>query len=1266
MPGGLLTDFSSIGPSQSASQISYPFPEPVTNAGPPPDISSQPTSDKGLEVPTMPRPHSSASTAVSSSYHTPATAATYKVEPVTYAPAISLIVPASSPSSPRDIKTPLALNPSLDVSLPPPIGYASESEMHTKMYIPAAHAINEYEMPTAKVGEAGNGTVTSWRHSRGESQERLGQWVTSGPNGVMPNTSLASASSAVNRGGEPTALPTTMVGSALIEVFDDDDEDDSETPVEADELIKQGKLAVVENPKFMSEERRRELDREREKWMKQPSGAAVAEKSEEPERPKKDDGHVTFVPVSPPSTPNNKSSLKKKKETFPNSSSSPSTTKISPSKRFFGGLKGFFVKNRQPSASPAEVPSRNLDSPIAYPGDDSDDESPTKPSGGFQTFLLGTGAKKKDGSSATGGGGGGGGGGTRWSTRTDRNIRKLTKNVDERRTNEEFQHVVVQQTPAGGGGGAKEAVVDLGKRRRVSSVVTNPPPAAGASSAREKPPAATRTPAAGASAVSKGYSSDNASAAPPTDLGKRRRVNSVIHPPVGASSSREISPAATRTPAVDASAVSKGYSSDTAAATATTPSKPRKLTRQPSVGKTQTRPAGASAVSKGDTAAAAAPSTVTPTATTPSKTTTLTRQPSVGKTQTRSTSNPPIENTEGSRQPHVQPSQPQPHRQHSASSSGGGAIVLTAGATQPTGTLISRPGWDAQALPTAGGGLSRNNSILSGVSGGAGGSSSGGGGGGMSKKKKQRQTTLGHGMGSGTSLGRRSSLGSSSGHGGGVGGPTGSVVQPTQPAQSLMSIVEDVAKHNRDWNQESSQLHKNRNKIVGGGLEKDKTGPVVGMVDVVRAPRSFGRSELAQLDPAAIKARVMETSTSPNLPPAATGASGGVSRGRMIDIKAPGSIFDQRDTAVVGSAAQQKVASSDLTQSQQVNVTRRSSVTAGPAATSTPVARGKRPAKSPLRSAMKNPSRTPSPLTSPFLVPHVQKQQQALQDGSRRAGEVTPVPVPPAQSSMILGSQQHPSHTLYTTTTTATVDIRSSTMANGRADSASQRRKGKRQVRSADDAVGEDAGDSTSANDSGNEKFYTDDEGDTNHHAEAVVVTSTDRRAPPMLNGHADGYTGSSDLSHSTTSTAAVAVHRPPPPTTTSPTPQQPTTGTLVARRRKSVRVSLQPSYSPPPVVEDDSEEQPWVWKREHYTSFERDGGHQLHVHAPVPVAAGSNLLLNPAHRQKVVAREPSAGANDIWEDSDEDVEYQNAKLLLTRAAKNEKDMKVFVARGRS
>ena len=1431
---GPSSDFSSIGPSQSASQISYQFPEPTKLApNTSPEMLSQqqlPISDIGL-APPVPRRHSIASTVASSLYHTPATPATYTKESVKYAPAIALVVPASLPSSPRDINTPLASNPSFDVSLPPPIGYASESTTTTTtMYIPAAHAISEYEMPTATVAETGSvrsggsGTLTSWRHSRGESQSReemphgmlsLGAssgaapvaGSSSGP--ILSNMTTSSSSLTVTRGvvgGEQhTAVVPTRVGSVLVEVFEDpenneeeeedeEEEDDSELPVEVeDQLIKQGKLAVVENPRFMSEERRKELEREREKWTtKQPSDtvenvqqqqqqprsepAPEPESEPEPEPEGKKSfsflqqhkrtgtqdtatGRVTFAPVPSssviPSTPTKRSPSKATataagENLSTNSNSSP--YKISPSKRFFGSLKGLFVGTRPSPSSPHhEVPSQVPQDPspsrfrddrspsrILMNDDDSDNESPTKTRSGFQAFLLGTNAvKKKDGSSATAGGAGGGT--RRWSTRTDKNIRKLTNKSGDDDDDDEYDtylsqdvrnngvagDIVVRAGVVGGGGGVTGSRGGVGKKRSASgtaaatsngsAVTTTSGGGGGKKLKKTVPPSSTAAAPPTASALHATTSTPQRNDTTTTvqahtpdplmvsrkssvkadvprkrsasvdesmrrrttnsvaqqgvgevgqqtggdkevvvDLGKRRRVSSVIPatnptPPSVGASARGI-PAAMRTPTAGTSAVSKGYSSDTAAARA-----PPTVT--PTV------------------AATATPSKSTPSKPTPSKPT-LTRQPSVGKTQAHPTSNPHVvENAGGSRQqPHVQPSQPQPRRQHSASSSGGGAIVLTAGATQPTGTLISRPGWDAQALPTAGGGLSRNNSILSGVSGAAGGSSSGvgggGAGGGMSKKKKQRQTTLGHGMGSGTSIGRRSSLGSSSGHG-------GAVVQPSQPAQSLMSIVEDVAKHNREWSQESSQLLKNRNKIVGGGgLEKDKMGPAVGgMMDVVRAPRRFGRDELAQLDPATIKARVMETSTTTNLhqTPAATGASGaGGSGGRMFNIKAPGSIFDQRDTAAtVGSAParpqvyrQASNSAPDLTQNQQVNVARRPSAAAGPVATSTPVARSKRPAKSPLRSAMKNPSRTPSPLTSPFLVPHLQKQQ-ALHEGSRLAvksnvaGVVAPVPVPPAQQSTILGSQQQSSS--QTPSTTAATNIRPTTMTNGRTDSASQRRKGKRQVKSASDEVaGEEAGDSTSTNDTGNEIFYTDDE-DDDHHDEAP---------PPMLNGHAVGYTGSSDLSYSTTSTAAAVAHR-LPPTTTSPDTSQPTTTHNVARRRKSVRVSLQPTFSPsPPAVEyDDKEEQPWEWKQDHRHTTE--GQQQVHVHAPVPVAAGSSLLLNPVHhRQKAVAapppQEPSARAYDIWEDSDEDVEYQNAKLLLTRAAKKEKDMNMFAARSRS
>lgn len=1317
----------SIGPSQSASQIIHPFPEPVQNptTTTSPELQS-PTGDMGLAPPEIqiPRRHSVASTSHSSLYHTPGTPATYKVETVTYAPAVSLVVPPSSaslPSSPRDMNIPLA-STSFGIGLPPPINYASETEeVHTTMYIPAAHAISEYEMPTAKVAAesgGGNATLMGWRHSRGESQsqeevshhlQRVSSLAAPAPESTLPHTS-----------SEQKAVPITAAGSALIENFDEsehnmkEEEEEDFDSVLSEELIKQGKLAVVENPRFMSEQRRKELEK---KSMKQPD--VEQQKSEEPElEPAPEEkksfsflpqhkrtgtqdtsGRVSFATPTPKSSPS-----KGGGETLPYTSPS----KTSPSKRFLGSLKGLFGGSR-PSPEDSSPPRSRFRAPPPTPspivnfnnylgeddGDDGEYSTTTKTRGSFQTFLWGTGGgaalKKND---------GGGGGGRRWSTRTDRNIRKLAKNGVGDDDDDEYETYLSQgsrnkgvagdmvdgvrfrevkngsttgtaTTPANGsavtGGGRKKlkktvpapivtagpptsalqisstpqwnettrdqthVPADPSRPLRKSSVKTDGVPRKRSASVDESMRRRTSNMVAEQGVGEVGQTTP---AGGVVDLGKRRRVSSSVipatNPPaaaVGVYSARGI-PASTRTPSAavgTSAAVSKGYSSDTAAVRAA---------RAPPTVVAPAAPAAATATS--------------------SKPTTLTRQPSVGKTQTHptSTSNLPVENATGSRHQPPHP-HPQPHRQHSASSSVGGAIVLTAGATQPTGTLVSRPGWDAQALPTAGGGLSRNNSVLSGVSGVAGGSSSGG-------KKKQRETSLGHGMGSGA---RRSSLGSSSGHGGGGGGGgSRPVVQPAQPAQSLMSIIEDVAKHNRDWSQESSILHKNRNRIVSGGGLLEKEGPVVGMVDVVKAPRRFGRDELAQLDPAMIKARLMD----------ATGSSGSGGRGRMVDVKAPGSIFDQQDA--VGSAPvppklyrQPSSSTPELTQrQQQTSLARRPSGTiAGPAATSTPVARSKRPAKSPLRSAMKNPSRTPSPLTSPFLV---QKQQQAIQEGSRlavKSNVVAPVPVPPAQYSTILGSQEQ----LSSHTPSAATDIQSTAMVNGRAASASasQRRKGKREVKGTPDEI--EAGESTSANDTEDEIFYTDDENvddDDEYRGEAEVVSTTDNQgaAPPLLNGHAVGYTGGSDLSQSTTSTA---VHRHPAPTTTSPTTAQP-------RRRKSVRVSLQPTFSPsPPAVEydDDKEEQRWASKEDfhhHYTTTEGSvgGGQQqqqqlLHVHAPVPVAANSSLLLNPAHqRQQKAQAEP---AHDIWEDSDEDVEYQNAKLLLTRAAKKEKEMKLFAAR---
>ena len=1498
------SDFSSIGPSQSASQTNWDsqqLPEPINMMAVITDADSgmlgQPINDntvldaKRLSAgPTMPRPHSAESTTTSSLYHIPMPT-TYKLETVTYAPAIALVVPRkdvlSSPPPPilgSGDNTPLASGP----SLANPLAYAPVTEelsedqgLHIKMHIPAAHAINEYDIPTAEV--VGTGTSAAWRHSRGGSEERSTQMGYSTPQSQSQRTSLVafafpsepisefgpnvSSTSTLHPqrhilerriteeelqgnttvdlsrgGGGQAAVTSRAVTSALVEVFDDpennnyeeeeeEEDDDDELPIDVEvRLIQQGKLAVVENPRFMSEERKRELEKDRKRERMKVAGVEEGQDQEfdvEPVKEKKrfsflhqhpksagmptptqgqsqsqsDIGHATFAPAintpsAAPSTP--KTSPSKAGDNAPYTSPS----KTSPSKRFFGSLRGLFgvrqpvsprvpsqVQDSSPSSrfgtrkqdsspsrfrarSPSRIPTADSDSDADA---DSDVDSPTKAGGGLQALFRGAGAKKKAGSA----------GGTRWSTRTDKNIKKLTRTggLDD----DDDPGGYLSQVVGGSGGGiAGNAVVKAGlvggevggvsagpsgMRKRSASDIGPPPAVVGGSkvptsggkklkktqSPSPPPPSASelytsspqrnntngvavhahaptttpstpmkkssnaKTAAQGKRSVSVDEGARRMNVVPVqrgevvvgqtlvgggggdkekiVDLGKRRRraASDIVGPPltgkgsvITTATNASVGAPVRGVPATGTSAMSKDYSSDTATAAsghAVSPLK-KSVVRNPGPG-----PAAASILPATPNPATATPSRPTPT-----------RKTSIGKTH--ATPNTPANiKAGGSGQPHAQP---QPHHQHPTShftsSSGGGATVLAAGGTHPSGTLISHPGWDAQALPTAGGSLSRNNSILSVASAPA----TGGSGGGMGKTKKQKQTVLGHGMGSGTSLGRRSSLGSSSGHGGGGGqvdkkaamnvatggsstGPISSVVQPTQAAPSLMSIVEDVARHNREWSQESSQLLKNKNKMVGG-LKKDKFGSL-GMVDVVKAPPRVGRDELAHFDPATIKSLVMETSTTNLAPSGVISASGGGGGGaRLVDIKAPGSVFDQRKVKNVGLAPagmhrQASNSTPDLTQSQQayhLNLTRRASVTAIPTAT-TPASSSssKRPAKSPLRSALKNPSRTPSPLPGPFLVTHLQKQQQyqqqqAVQEGSRHSVKsniaiVAPVPISPPMFSTILGpvASPQPSQTQSATKAPLATDTRP-IMVNARVasyDSTSQRRKGKGQskaVVSEEVGGGElgDAGDSASTDDTGSEIFYTDDEG---HHSEAGIVSSADNRAvhaaSSKLNGHAV-VGGSSELSHSTTSTA---VERRSPLTTISAA-SQPTTPP--PRRRKSVRVSLQPTFSPsPPAIEyDDEEEQkrhaPWVWKQDHHIT-EGVGAGQ-HVHAPVPLAAPSPLL-NLGHRQKVVEPEQSARVYDIWEDSsDEDVEYQKAKRLLTRAARKEKDMNVFAAGSRS
>jgi hypothetical protein len=118
---------------------------------------------------------------------------------------------------------------------------------------------------------------------------------------------------------------------------------------------------------------------------------------------------------------------------------------------------------------------------------------------------------------------------------------------------------------------------------------------------------------------------------------------------------------------------------------------------------------------------------------------------------------------------------------------------------------------------------------------------------------------------------------------------------------------------------------------------------------------------------------------------------------------------------------------------------------------------------------------------------------------------------------------------------------------------------------------------------------------------------------------------------------SVVPKNTPPPDVfTPSSTPQ----------RRKSVRVSLKPTFSPtPPAIEDEEDEAgraPFVFR----APRPRDTM-DLEVHTPSPVRQAP----------KNYGAQKSTG-KDVWDDdSDEDSEYQRAKSLLLRATRREKEV---------
>ncbi|KAF8174556.1 hypothetical protein BJ912DRAFT_989819, partial [Pholiota molesta] len=296
-------------------------------------------------------------------------------------------------------------------------------------------------------------------------------------------------------------------------------------------------------------------------------------------------------------------------------------------------------------------------------------------------------------------------------------------------------------------------------------------------------------------------------------------------------------------------------------------------------------------------------------------------------------------------------------------------------------------------------------------------------------------------------------------------------------------------------------------------------------------------------------------------------------------IKAPGSVFEQRQ-ADVGRQSMQVQQPSSSAAGQSIRA--ESPARAGAATNGY-----HQPAKGPLRSALRN------------------SRPSSLQHGDLSA------PPPPVAGDLPWGS-------------------------DGTLHQPRKADKGKATVRPTHESETDQSGDES------NEVFYSDLEEVETASKTATpapqVPTESSAPAPVALggmNGHAIGHTKTfSEVSQSSTSTfipGSSSSAQPRVPPLASEQQQTP-------RRRKSVRVSLQPTFSPsPPAIEyDDDEEQrlhaPWAWKYESSVA----------PPAPQPLAAPVPL------RAPVKTVASQEAAPDMWADSsDEDEQKErDAKAL--------------------
>ncbi|PPQ76376.1 hypothetical protein CVT24_008810, partial [Panaeolus cyanescens] len=1152
-----------------------------------------------------------------------------------------------------------------------------EEDLHKSVRIPPAHAIGEYEMPVATtsdgatpplsggVGSGGGGGGSMYAPPISTTTTRVDGSPVKRNSLLMRLGSLAGGGGGSGRSSSPSTPVSQGEGYARHvlerriteegvgvggkgkgkEVVNEREDDESSEESE-ERWGKEKELKVVENPRFMSEERKRELKREEMKLKEKEKGKGKQKEAVDGDETKREDSerHVSFVQHRKGT---------ESQSTVDVSKTSP-TKQSSPSKGFLSGIRGLFhTRLAAPSGAKKGdhrrtvsevVPSRDEEEEgdeRRRAREDSDDDSsvfersPVKTSSGFHLF----GGKKKGGVKES-----------KWETRTDRNIKKLEGKAGVAFPKSSFDGGGPVVVDAGGAervlrtasvtrGGSNASVLSDAKNERERKKLRKARDGAMEVTRRES----AKTP------VKKGLTHRRSAS---VDVGVQQRKSFVESEARKTNAENEMrrsisgngngngedrksfaeSEGGTVNGIVDLGSRRRRAASEAAKSGIPRPSEEGHSSKVP-MAYVPTAPGSvipAAGLHLGE-------ETPRPVHTRPfvrpepMDTTPIQRKSSLAKTrkpsldvghaapplpppvQSQTSVSPPLSrrpSTKAVSQQHVATTKPSPSKPPSSpgksatpkavSPSPSKATILPAGGDHPSGTLVAHSGWYAQQSPltsTTGGAISRNTSVRSNAS-----APSGSGQGIPQSRgtKRQKQSVLGQGMpttsGAGAGVGRHASLG----HGSGAQAYEQLHQQPHQQQhgqpQSLLKILEDVAKVNKKgWAGQGAPV-----SGVGG------SGGAAGGIGIPSAPPRVLTENLKAMDQDEFRSKVgasppvQSPSHGAKVKHASTATAEGSGQA-LWEIKAPGSVWDQRQALIdqgstptkpLGMYKEASMSAPDLTRGRSMTSSKpvgggagrmpngHTASGSGTSNVSASPARGQ--PKMPLRSAMRYPSRTPSPLVSGSS--HVRAgsapgpaSSSSYPSPSTRLEPLVSITAPPPiqMSSVVGGGVGYP---------------KPQTQGQGQTQVV---KKDKGKARAVDET--EDTGAESSAYETGNEAFYTDEEGErgVERERERQKEREAERRreggmefktkkpvlaAPvpytgPGLNGYAGGggYTGggvmkaTSDVSRSDTSGHAHA--------TTSASASG-GVGEQQPRRRKSVRVSLNPTFSPsPPAIEYDEDE---------------------------------------------------------------------------------------------